>query len=64
MNIPVTAQGALTWSPPLCKAGDAVTFRAEVDAILAFSCCPMDVASSPINGNQPVRDCELRILAD
>ena len=64
MNIPVTAQGALTWSPPLCKAGDAVTFRAEVDAIIAFSCCPMDVASNPINGNQPVRDCELRILAD
>lgn len=62
MNIPVTPAGELVWSPPLCKAGDAVTFRAEADVIMAFSCCPMDVASNPINANQPIKDCELLIM--
>ena len=63
MLCPVMPSGEMVWSLPNCKAGDAVTFRVEIDAVLAFSCCPMDVAGNPINGNQPVRDCELRLFA-
>ena len=64
MDIPVGPEGTLVWSPPLSKKpGDAVTMRVETDLVLCFSCCPMDVAGNPINGNQPVRDCELLIYA-
>ena len=62
MSIRIEPDGVMIWSTPLCKkAGDSVTLRAETDLVLAFSCCPMDVAGNPINGNQPVRDCELLI---
>jgi uncharacterized protein YcgI (DUF1989 family) len=54
MNIPWALDGKLTWSEPLSKPGDRVTLRAEMDAVVAFSACPMDLL--PING----KDCIIR----
>jgi uncharacterized protein len=48
MNIPLGADGRLQWVPPLSRKGDAVTLRAEMDCIVVFSACPMDLV--PING--------------
>ena len=48
MNIPVGAGGEVSFEPPVSKAGDHVTLRAEMDCVVAFSACPQDVV--PING--------------
>ncbi|MBI3327579.1 MAG: urea carboxylase-associated family protein [Nitrospinae bacterium] len=48
MNIPVKADGSLSFQPPVCKAGDYVRLRAEMDCIIVFSACPQDIV--PING--------------
>ena len=48
MNIPWTADGALSWQAPVSKPGDYVVLRAEMDCIVAFSACPQDIL--PING--------------
>ena len=48
MNIPVDAAGALTFEPPVCRPGDYVLLRAEMDCVIAFSACPQDIV--PING--------------
>jgi len=48
MNIPWTLSGGLGFEPPLCKPGDHVLLRAEMDLIVAFSACPQDML--PING--------------
>ena len=48
MNIPVGADASVRFEPPVCKPGDYVTLRAEMDCILAFSACPQDMV--PING--------------
>ena len=48
MNIPWTLSGALTFDLPLSSPGDSITFRAEMDLIVAFSACPQDIL--PING--------------
>ena len=48
MNIPVHADGRVSFEPPVCKAGDYVRLRAEMDCIVAFSACPQDIL--PING--------------
>ena len=48
MNIPVQANGSLTFEPPVCKPGDYVLLRAELDCVVAFSACPQDMV--PING--------------
>ncbi len=37
MNIPWRQDGGLEWGNCLCKKGDYVVFRAEMDAIVAFS---------------------------
>ena len=34
--------------PPVSKPGDHVTFRAEMDIAIVFSCCPQDMV--PTNG--------------
>lgn len=51
MNIPWALDGKLTWGEPLSKPGDRVTLRAEMDTVVVFSACPMDLL--PING----KDC-------
>jgi len=47
MNIPWEQNGALEFGNCLCKPGDHVVFRAEMDAIIVFSACPQDLL--PIN---------------
>ncbi|MBS0335438.1 MAG: urea carboxylase-associated family protein [Proteobacteria bacterium] len=51
MHIPVKDGVSISFEPPLCKPGDSISFRAEMDAVLAFSACPQDMV--PVNG----RDC-------
>ena len=48
MNIPVEADGSLSFQPPVSKPGDYVVLRAEMDCVIAFSTCPQDMV--PING--------------
>ncbi|WP_300444044.1 urea carboxylase-associated family protein [uncultured Mameliella sp.] len=48
MNTPVVEGGAMEWRPPVSAKGDHVLFRAEMDAVVVISCCPMDLL--PING--------------
>jgi hypothetical protein len=48
MNIPVSQDNGLGWEPPVCKAGDWILLRAEMDLAIAFSACPQDMI--PING--------------
>ena len=48
MNIPVKSDGSLTFEPPVCKPGDYVLLRAEMNCVIAFSACPQDIV--PING--------------
>jgi hypothetical protein len=43
MRIPVGADGTLEWLPAPTAAGDAITFRAELDAVIVVSSCPQDL---------------------
>jgi hypothetical protein len=52
MNIPWRQDGSLEWGTSEAKKGDAVTFRAEMDCIVAMSCCPQDIL--PINDGKTV----------
>jgi uncharacterized protein len=48
MNIPVGPGSSLSFEPTVSKAGDHVLLRAEMNVIVVFSACPMDL--TPING--------------
>ncbi len=48
MNIPVDRGGNTAWGVPASKPGDRVVLRAEMDCVVAMSCCPQDIL--PING--------------
>ena len=48
MNIPVHADGSLSFEPPVSTPGSYVALRAEMDLVIAFSACPQDIL--PING--------------
>jgi uncharacterized protein YcgI (DUF1989 family) len=48
MNIPWTADGSLSLEPPISRPKSYIRLRAEMDLIIAFSACPMDLL--PING--------------
>ena len=48
MNIPVHADGSLSFEPPVSTPGSYVVMRAEMDLVIAFSACPQDIL--PING--------------
>jgi uncharacterized protein YcgI (DUF1989 family) len=48
MNIPVVDGNAFEMRPPVSTPGSYVTLRAEMDCVVAFSCCPQDM--TPING--------------
>ena len=41
----------IAYLPTVSKKGDYVTLRAEMDAIVAFSCCPQDMI--PVNSGKP-----------
>ena len=51
MRIPVGTDGSLTWLPAPTAAGDAITFRAELDAVVVVSSCPQDLVG--INRGAP-----------
>lgn len=51
MNIPLEADGTLGWEPAPTAAGDSITFRAAMDAIVVVSACPQDIV--PINDRNP-----------
>jgi uncharacterized protein len=51
MNIPVDAEGDLSWLPAVSRPGDAVTFAAAMDCAVVLSACPMDITA--INGERP-----------
>jgi uncharacterized protein len=48
MNIPWTADGSLSFEPPVSTPGSYVVLQAEMDLVIAFSACPQDIL--PING--------------
>jgi uncharacterized protein YcgI (DUF1989 family) len=48
MNIPFDSEGKTAWGVPASKPGDYVVLRAEMDCVVAMSCCPQDIL--PING--------------
>ena len=52
MNIPWTADGALSFEPTVSKAGDYVTFEALRPVLMVVSSCPQDIL--PINSGKPV----------
>ena len=51
MNIPVGADGALSWLPAPTRRGDAVTFVSHVDTVIVLSACPQDLVG--INAGAP-----------
>ena len=51
MRIPVGADGSLSWLPAPTAGGDAITFRAELDAVVVVSSCPQDLVG--INRGAP-----------
>jgi uncharacterized protein YcgI (DUF1989 family) len=52
-NIPVHADGRMSWAPAASCAGDSVTMRTELEAIVVVSACPQDIA--PTNDRNPTR---------
>jgi uncharacterized protein YcgI (DUF1989 family) len=52
-NNPILSDGTLGIEPAPYAAGDAVTFRAELDAIVVVSACPQDITT--LNGGTPSR---------
>jgi uncharacterized protein YcgI (DUF1989 family) len=61
MNVPIAADGAVTRLPPTSRAGDSVTLRAEMNALIVLSACPQDI--TPINGaDLAPRDVAIRVL--
>ena len=53
MNVPILPDGRLGWEPAASGPGDAVTLRAEIDALVVVSACPQDVG--PTNDHKPTR---------
>jgi uncharacterized protein len=51
MRIPIGPDGALSWLPAPTAAADAITFRAELDAVVVVSSCPQDLVG--INRGAP-----------
>jgi hypothetical protein len=54
----VAPDGTLSFRPPPSRAGDAITFRAEMDLAVALSACP----ASGCNGGQPPRPLAFEVL--
>jgi uncharacterized protein YcgI (DUF1989 family) len=50
-NIPVGADGTLSWEPACTRAGDYVVLRAERDCYVVASACPQDIMA--INDLRP-----------
>jgi hypothetical protein len=50
MNVPVT-EGKISVEIPVCKPGDYVVLRAEVECLVVMSACPNDLMDT--NGGRP-----------
>ena len=48
MNIPIAADGSVSFEPSIATPGSHVALRAERDLVVVFSACPQDIV--PING--------------
>jgi uncharacterized protein len=46
MNVAVADDGTLTIAPPRSRPGDAVTFRAEMDLIVALTACSAEMSNN------------------
>jgi uncharacterized protein len=58
MNVAVASSGALTIHPPRSKAGDSVTFRAEMDLIVGLTAC-----SAELSNNRRFKPIDFEIVA-
>ena len=54
MHVEVAPEGSLQVLPATSSAGDAVTFRALLDIVVAVSSCPMDVVPISTGGITPL----------
>lgn len=61
MNVPVSEDSRITLSEPVCKAGDFVVLRAQMDCCVVFSACPMDI--TPVNGGGKPRPVHFTVLS-
>lgn len=60
-TVAITKDGRLEIQPPPVKAGEYLLLRAEVDAIVIFSACPMDIVLT--NGpDRTPRDVQYQLL--
>jgi len=57
MNTKFDEHSIMRVEPPQAKAGDSVTFEAQIDCIVALSACPQDLV--PVNAN----DCTPKAVA-
>src|SRR4051812_31502739 len=46
MNVEVAADGTLSILPPRSKAGDSITFRAEMDLIVGVTACSAELSNN------------------
>ena len=51
MNVPVAADGTLSWLPAESLPGQSITFEALLDCLVVVSACPQDLV--PINRGGP-----------
>jgi uncharacterized protein YcgI (DUF1989 family) len=58
MNVAIAADGRLTIAPPISRAGDSITLRAEMDLAIALSACP----AATCNGGEPTGPLAFEIL--
>jgi uncharacterized protein len=54
MDIPVTADGELSWRESPAGPGESVTLRAELDCVVVVSACPQDLVRVNANGPGPL----------
>jgi uncharacterized protein YcgI (DUF1989 family) len=47
MNVDIDGNGCFVVKPPAAQKDDFIEFRAEMDCLVAVSCCPSDIA--PVN---------------
>jgi len=58
-SVPDPVTGVINLAPSVAAPGDYVTLRAEMDLLIVFSCCPMDI--TPVNGLMP-REAHFQII--
>lgn len=54
MDVPVTEDGELGSLPSPSRPGDSITFRAEMDCVVALSACPQDITGINVGELSPL----------